>query len=121
MAEVLKYYLDHIGLYKFLHKDPTGAAVWEEAGLRGTYYWGLNFKMEIEPLLNDIQKQILANLKVITASLEGSDWFKNYVDEWAAEKKRLEEALSAAYDKCKELEKYETYYNMQMKMKHGEK
>jgi len=29
IVEVLKYYLEHLGLDKFLHKDPTGAAIWE--------------------------------------------------------------------------------------------
>jgi len=72
-------------------------------------------------MLENVQKQVADNLRGLSDSLEKSAWFLERQKVWDDENKKLIEALKKANTRVQELEKYETYYNLQMKMQHGEK
>ncbi len=124
ISESVKYFCKHLNLEKYLHEDPTGAVVWENmSGLRGRdqWQWGLTFKLEFFPPMDNIMEQTIINMRGVIDTLEASEWFKQKEAFWKKENQVLLENLNLVNARVKELEKYETHYNLQLKMQHGEK
>lgn len=116
----VKFFVEHLGLKKYLRTEPTGECVWvNPMHLRGVFFFSLQFKLETEPLLQSLPEQLMSNFRGIISDIEESPWFRAHEEKWLQRHCELEKEIKELKKLISDLQKYETHYNLQMKLNHG--